>query len=906
MKLARIFFIAGTLALLGSTLRAANPPTLEEREFRSARRSFEDNWFDRAEREFTDFLAKYPAAKQRAEAVLMQARARLEQQKELPEAQRSFASVVEPLQTGIASAGEWAPHYAYWIAEAHFEKGDYAQAAAAYEKVIRDFPQSEVVLNACLGQALAKFKQGDLTGAVNVLRRPDSAFAKAAAVRPNDKATVRARLLLAEVLFAQSEVPAAVEILNDLNDRPLTPDQKWKHQFLLARSALANQQPQAALTGVTNLLTLANALGSRLEQAQTLALHADVLEQLNERRQAIAVLTNNLVEAVPAPSQQQALIKIVELTLADGQLGEAIQWLETLLARQPTPGLLELARLTLGELRLKQYFEAKEAAAASETPPAGERATNFLTRAQIQFTSLLTNSVPGVFAGQAYLNRGWCWWEQGFTTNSAADFQKAAELLPPSENHAVALFKWADAQLAQRNFAGAITNYRRMVDQYLPTAAIKNSLLAPALYQIISAASEIGDQASATNALDRLLSWFPEHELRDRSVLIAGKVLTRQKQPAEARSRFKIFLRSFTNSTLLAEARIEIARTYVQQENWPEATKLYDTWAAQFTNHSRLPEVEFDRGWLYYQAGRDTNALAIFTNFVARFPAHPNAPLAQTWIGDYFLRQGDFVAAEKNYQAVFQGKRPPLSELAYAAQIKAASAALARPSFDDAIAYYTNLINSASSDSNCPPRIIAEAWFAYGDTVIQRPTPERANPLERFERAITVFGRIVQDFPTNALVPLALGRIADCHFQLGGTNDPTRYGQAFTNYSAVMNWPQLGAGPRSEAEVGLAAVMEKQAALKSGAERAKLLADALNHCLNVFYGKNLRPGESGHPVWTYKAGSDAARIAEAMQRWRPAFEIYRGLLAMPVFPSLRPSLEKKLEMAKSRLTREPD
>ncbi|MBI3415650.1 MAG: tetratricopeptide repeat protein [Verrucomicrobia bacterium] len=905
MKLSRCLLLVCVLALLAATLRAANPPLLEEREFRSARRSFEDNWFDRAEREFADFLAKYPAAIERTEAVLMQARSRFEQQKELPEAQRNFSGVVELLQSGIATAGEWAPHYGYWIAEAHFEKGDYAQAAAAYEKVIRDFPQSEVVLNACLGQALAKFKQGDLTGAANILRRADGAFAKAASAQPNDKATVRARLLLAEVLFTQSEIPAAVEVLNDLSSRPLASEQKWKHQFLLARSALANQQPQAALAEVTNLLTLASAFGSRFEQAQTLALQADVLEQLNERKQAIAVLTNNLAEAVPASSQQQALVKIVELTLADGQISEAIQWLETLLARQPPPGLLDLARLTLGELRLKQYFAAKDpVAGTNETPPAP--ATNLLALAQAQFTPIITNSPPGMFAGQAYLNRGWCWWEQGVMTNSAADFQKAAELLPASENHAVALFKWADAQLAQKNFSGAITNYRRLVDQYVPTAAIKNSLLAPALYQIISAASEIGDQASATNALDRLLSWFPEHELRDRSVLITGKVLTRQKQPAEARLRLEQFLARFTNSILLADARLAIARTFVQEENWPAATKHYDAWAAQFTNHVRLPEVEFDRGWLYYQARQETNALALFTNFVARFPAHVNVPLAQNWIGDYFLRQRDYVAAEKNFQALFQGKRAPLSELAYEAQIKAAAAALARPSFDDAIAYFTNLINNASSDSNCPPRIIAEAWFGYGDTLISRPTPERVNPLGRFERAINVFNRIVQDFPTNALAPLALGRIADCHFQLGGINDPTRYDQAATNYFTVMNWPQLAIGPRSEAEVGLAAVLEKQAVLKPEPTRTTLLSDALNHCLNVFYGKNLRAGERASPFWTYKAGSDAARIAEAMQRWRPAFEIYRGLLAMPAFPSLRPSLEKKLEMAKSHLTRGPD
>ena len=53
-------------------------------------------------------------------------------------------------------------------------------------------------------------------------------------------------------------------------------------------------------------------------------------------------------------------------------------------------------------------------------------------------------------AGKAHLNRGWCFWLATNYPASLLDFKKAVELLPRSEDLAVARFKLGDALFQRR------------------------------------------------------------------------------------------------------------------------------------------------------------------------------------------------------------------------------------------------------------------------------------------------------------------------------------------------------------------------------------------------------------------------------------------------------------------------
>ena len=111
----------------------------------------------------------------------------------------------------------------------------------------------------------------------------------------------------------------------------------------------------------------------------------------------------------------------------------------------------DLALLTLGELRLKEYAALRAGGAKTEKPEPLAASTNLLQQALSHFDRIINVFTNSEFFGKAHLDRGWCFWAQGRIPESKAAFQIAAERLPVSEDQAVARFKLADAQYEQKD-----------------------------------------------------------------------------------------------------------------------------------------------------------------------------------------------------------------------------------------------------------------------------------------------------------------------------------------------------------------------------------------------------------------------------------------------------------------------
>jgi tetratricopeptide (TPR) repeat protein len=193
--------------------------------------------------------------------------------------------------------------------------------------------------------------------------------------------------------------------------------------------------------------------------------------------------------------------------------------------------------------------------------------------------------------------------------------------------------------------------------------------------------------------------------------------------------------------------------------------------------------------------------------------------------------------------------------------------------------------------------VAAEAYFELGDTLsLQEAEPGR--PLEKFREARDAFSRIPQLYTNSPLVPAAWGRIGDCYLQLA-TQDAKLYDSAAEAYQRVLAWPTADVGARSQAELGLALVRERQAQLGDAPDSAALSRLARDHYLNILFGSNLRDGEQPVPYWLKEAGLAAARLAEDGNDWERALKIYQRLLSL--LPPMRPMLEKRMDRARERL-----
>jgi len=732
----------------------------------------------------------------------------------------------------------------------------------------------------------------DLLGSTNGL------FQHAAQSGVTNEIIASGWLLLGDAHLRLNYFEGAETALRALNGATLAPELDWRRQYLQCRLLRAQGRLDEALQDSTNLLASANVTN----RAAGVVFKAGVLEELKRIDDAIAAYGQNLAPNIPAEQQAHALLRIADLSLNENKAAEAVQTLEKFWNEFPRSGAADVAFLTLGELQLKQYL------AELETNGVGNAAsmTNLLPSAIARFDLLLntfTNPASARLAGKALLEKGWCLWLDNRFEPAEDAFRLASERLPFSEDQAVARFKWADTQFVLKDFPGAISNYNFLVDQFASFPEVKTNLLERALYQTVRAALEGNDLPAATNALQKILDWYPNGFAGHRSLLLTGEGLSAWKDTARARELFDDFEKRFPDSPLLPQVRLAVARSYEQDGDWEAAITNYAAWMAAFTNHADRAQAEYGRAWDTFMAGRQTNALTLFTNFVAEFPRNELAARAQFWIGGFYFERGEFLSAENNFQLVYQ--QWPNSELADEAYMMAGRAAIGRLSYKDAIFYFTNL----TLNPECPPELKLQATFAYADSLVRR---DYTNKTADLNEAIGVFKTILQSGTNHDTAP-ALGRIGECYLQMAAA-DPAKYDDAIGYYQQVLASPPADLAARSLAKFDLGVVAEKQAEQKTGADQTALLRQALDDYLDVFYDQDLRESKKNTALyWTERAGWEAGRMierlaqadfeagraAEALREWNQAAEVYEKLGQW--FPPLRMTADAKIGKLREKI-----
>jgi TolA-binding protein len=879
------FHLGMVVAMLLSASRCLATDTDEDRLFKAARLAFQDEVWQRAAREFEEFTIRYPLSPRLSEAVLFQARALLNH--------GDFKSAISLLNQHVPQAGRWADEYLFWTAEAHFRKGDYAPAAETYGRLLAQHPDSPRALEAQIGEAASWGRSKRWDQVVTLLRRADGPLARSLAEGTAKDLVARGQMLLAEALLAGGDVAAAQAAATVPQLEQLDPLLEWRRVELLTRIWIAAGRLQDALAASTNLLTLAEAAKRPVLRHEAMLLQGRVFEQLGDVEAAAAAYRNNLPTNVPPVVQRQALLRLSDLLIARGRLGEARSAVEQFIALEPQTVGMELARITLGELKLRQHLQ-QQAQALTRPNAAPAQPTNLLEQAAADFAQVLSSATDPLILTRANIDQGWVQWLAEDFKGSAASFEKAATLAPDPREETVARFKWADSLYRLGNFPAARTNYEAVSTLARRAGGQVAELEEPALYQAMRSALAENQAGLANETLQTLLGRFPDGFHASSSVLLTGQGLERQGQPQAARQVFVEFLAANPETPLATEIRLAIARTYEAEQKWAEAIETYRAAGETSGEEALKARAEYFRAQTTALGGGEAEALGLFTNFLARFPNHALSARAQWWIADHFWRQGDYEKAELNYQLLFGNW--PTSPLAYDARMMAGRAAMARASYANAINYFTNL----TSDLSCPPDLKAQALFAYGGALMRDKPPDTNRPYANYDLALQVFREVERLYPSNDLAARAAGLVGNCHLVIAEA-DPTRYALASNAYERAIQIPTASVSVRSEAEYGLAVVLEKLAAGKTDESRTHLLQAALERHLNILYGTLLREGESADPYWTRKAGIDAGRIAESLQQWTEAKNIYETLLEL--LPSLQSLLENKILKAQEQALR---
>lgn len=878
----RILIVLLMLGWSGRTVDAALFGGGEEKAYRSAYDSFRLLQWARADTQLAEFIKDYPGSDKVPQALAWRAEALYRQDK--------FDAVVALLKPYSSGDGILEDQFLYWLASAEVARTNYAEAAVAFGRLAREFPTSGRRLEASVGEAAAKFKLSDWGAVTNLLKRADGAFRQAALGVTNSETVARGYLLLAESQLALGNFPDAESALTNKKVAVLTGELEWKRRDLLCRVLVARKDWSAAAEESAGLVAAAESTHQLGLMADSVVFRADLLEQLGRRDEAVAALWRNLTNATVA-QQRQAMVRIVSIREEQGAIAEATQTLELYLGRNTNAPAADVAWLKLGELHLKQQVGRLNAETNGEAVNHLLLATNYFQR--------LVKVFPGSqYVGKAYLNLGWCYWVESNYVASEAALTAATNRLPFSEDLAVARFKLADAQFLQSNFSAALENYRGVMQLATNWPAVNAALRIPASYQALRSilaqtnASSSLTLAAAEEAMQAILSADATRPEAAGSLLLVAQAYVDAKNSADAQRLFGEFILRFPESELRPEVALLAARMREDDGDWPGVVLSYESWLNNYpTNRLRVP-VEFRRALATARSGAVTNAYGLFTNFVAQFPTSDLAPRAQWWVADYQYGRGAYAEAELQYKQLFQTWKT--SELAYSAKMMAGRAAVAWSKYENATNYFTSL----TSDPKCPPEMRVQALFAYGGVTMQK-----SPATNRFEQARQIFNIIIQDYPTNELVAQAWGEIGNCSLSLG-VGDAANYLVASNAFQRAASLAVRSVATRSQAWVGLAVVLEKQALLQTGSEVAtNLLKQARDYDLDVFQGKHLAAGEVADAYWRVRAGLDAARFSELLHEWPQAIELYREMLRLNLWPAKQ--LENKIASAEASLRAAP-
>ena len=884
-------FLVGLLAFWFDPVVRADDADAD-RAFTAAVKLFQGGWHDLAEKDLGAFQERFPTSTNRVQAALLQAQCRFQL--------KDYSGAIKLIESRLSGAGAWNDQYRYWLGQAQLQQDRFEAAANTYADLLKECPDSPLRLEASYSEAFARLKLGDTARTVELLRTPAGAFQSAAKGSTNETVLVRGSFLLAEALFAQKNFPVAQQTLAELAQRGLSPEAEWQRQYLLTRIEMTDRHSEAALMRVTNLVALAASRSNALLQARSLTLKGEILEEKQPVATVEAYEDITRIPGVSSDQKRQALLKLVDLAVVQNHLTNAIEQLDAFLKQNTEDPASDLIRFTLGEVYLKQFYafangNGNAGTAGPNTRTNLSASTNLLFLARTQFDSLLTQFTNSVYRGKAYLNRGWSYWEEAqllgdpskLVEGQKAFVRATAELPAKSVDQAQARFKLADCLFGLKDYTNALTSYHLVCDQYADVPEVKEKLLDHALYQILRASIDSGNLSGAQAALQQLLAQFPNSAWSDHALFIYGQSLMEAGEFVKAQEALADLQKRFPNSSLVPEVRLAVARSYARQSDRATAIQAYAEWLTHFTNHVARPQAEFDRAWCFYQSGKETNALVLFTNLVQQFPASASTPLAQMWIGDYYLNQQDYAEAETWYQQLFRGTNTAPADLARQATLMAAKAAFFRQGYNDARKYLEDLIND--------PQVGPEAWFMLGDIEL-----EGTNKLAKFSQAIVRFQRVTK-FAGSPLVPLAMGKIGDCNLQLA-VQSTNRYEAATNQYWQVMNHPLADVPTRSQAEVGLGLALEKMA--EHWTNRTELLTAALAHYLNVANASNVdrEKEEEPDPFWMKTAALAAGNLAvDRLQRFDEAERLYQSMLK--TLPSLAPTWEKQLKTLRQQRTK---
>ena len=645
-----------------------------------------------------------------------------------------------------------------------FNAGRYAEAAAAYEKLLKDFPTGEFVGQAQVELANADYLAGKFDDAAAVLRK----FLAAPASQSQAELLESAAALLPETLLQKaSALPAA----DEAKRKAVFEEAAREFGAFLGKYPRGAQADSALYGRAVAYFQL-----SRFDEAAN-DLHQNLRDFSNRETAPGSQFLLALTLASQAAKTENASDPVVAKNYA-----EAEKLLTDLITRKPDVALANDAQFQLGEVL---------AARAGSQPEAARAAT--LARALAAYRAV-EGREPVVAAQTARVAqvrqalRG--------AAGSRAEFQRMQSVLRREQTKLGQLQNRDDAALSARlRSAGVFYQLKKYDETRVLLAALAPLATKPAdeklvLYYTALAFAAQNAADAAVAAYERFQEKFPRDPGAENLPLALGNMFLSLPKPDAARAEkfFADFAKMYPRSRLRELALLERADALAREGKFDAARRVFDDFLKANPKRELAAAAELGRARLLQAQGDLAGALAAFKKIRDAYADRPEAGEAAFWIGAVALQMKDAAGAASELKT-FLGKFPQ-SPLAPAAQLALGRAQAAAGDKAGAQATLAELPGKFPNSPEAAQTYFLRANWFYAD----KNTSEMTRVLREF----------IEKYPHDEKVFDA----ADALAAVLAAQTPPRIDEALAGYQKFLD--QNGDSPKAPlALLKLAALWKK-------------------------------------------------------------------------------------------------
>ncbi|MBI5630209.1 MAG: tetratricopeptide repeat protein [Elusimicrobia bacterium] len=643
------------------------------------------------------------------------------------------------------------PEAQYYLGKTYLLSKRAYLAATAFEKLIRDYPESELKEEAQFYIAESFFLAEDYDGAVSKYQRFISLY-------PDSPLRSAANFRVGACHFQKKDYIQARAQLQGLLDRAPGDFFGPISQYLVAETYLATGQIRDALFAYTKVITqhpetLRVSPLAHYKLAWTQAQVGDFAQAAQTCRNFLSLYPNN------------ALAKNVYLILGNalvglGRHGEAADAFQRIIDIAPSSEIAEQALFLI----LQNQFSGKNYNSILTSyqyifrhmPPSRSKwrtlsylyaAEAYLALNQVEEAKVIYEMILKVYPDDPaaiYAQDGlaWCYSYEGEDQKALEERQKLKEMLSAASStftfSGVNELGIADSLFNQKNYEDSFQLYEKYAQEH------PDSAQAPvALYRAGQSLYNARFYTQALEAWKKLMSRYPQAKEAEAAAFQSADTLFRAQKYGESMAAYRAILKNFPSDSRLAMARLRLAQAAYNAKDDAAAVKEVQELVGQFpgspeaSDGLEILESALDRL-------RKADFKAVLRGMIAAAAAKPIAADLQFRLARRCFEAKDYAEAASEFQK-FSVEHTNHAELGKA-QFYLGESWFKLSNFQEAIPAFERLLDNFERGENTALALFHLASASYG--------------LKKHQEAIRYYLRLIEEYPEAEYVKAAQFNLA--------------------------------------------------------------------------------------------------------------------------------------------------